>query len=256
MRPNASRPSAIVLFAVALAVPAGRSLAADEKAPAPGFSGRWALNNALSDDPREKMSEHSSQGGGGRGEGGGGRGGFGMGGGRGGYGGGRGGYGGGGGGRGGGNRGSGEGGGGEGSGTANEVLWDVSHLVVTDGGAKDPSFMIERADGGKRLLFTDGRKVEQEGDAGTTTTKAKRKGDKIVVDTQYPNGREVVETWELLSGPARMLVVSTKISGKRGSFSFKRVYDPEPVAETAPASSPAPSTAPGGGTPGFAVTPR
>jgi hypothetical protein len=236
-----------LLLAVAILVAVsrgGRASAADESlvrlTPA-GLSGAWTLDLALSDDPAEKMREAAGGSGGSRGGGGGGRGGFG-GGGRGG--GGRGGYGGGS--RGGDSSGgsaNSAGGGGrretESSGTPNEILWDVHRLVVTDGLEKDPKFVVEMGDGSKRTLYTDGRKVEDEQPTGTTKIQAKRKSGKVVVDTEYPNGREVVETWEVLANP-RLLVVTTKISGKRGKFTFKRVWDPEPVP-TPPAAAPSPS---------------
>lgn len=237
--------AAVLLAAVSAG---GRAWAADEaglvrQAPA-GLSGAWTLDLALSDDPAEKMREAAeSHHGGGGSHGGGGRGGFGGGGGRGGFGGGgRGGHGGGGGDAG-GNSGSGSGGSGEWSGTPNEMLWDVHRLVVTDGLEKDPKFVVEMGDGSKRTLFTDGRKVEEEEATGTTTIHAKRKGGKVVVDTEYPNGREVLETWELLANP-RLLVVTTKISGKRGTFTFKRVWDPE--LESVPGAAPAAVAAPPG----------
>jgi hypothetical protein len=225
----------------------GRARAADEalvKAAPAGLSGAWTLDLALSDDPAEKMREatesrRGSGGGGGRGGfgGGGGRGGFGGGGGRGGYGGGRGG----------GSDSSGgsgrdSGGSGEWSGTPNEMLWDVHRLVVSDGLDKDPKFVVEMGDGSKRTLYTDGRKVEEEQATGTTTIHAKRKSGKVVVDTEYPNGREVVETWELLANP-RLLAVTTKISGKRGSITFRRIWDPEVEPASAPVAPPAAMTA-------------
>ncbi|HVO52336.1 MAG TPA: hypothetical protein VMV60_15185 [Thermoanaerobaculia bacterium] len=244
LRPARAASVAALAFLVAVSV-GGRARAAEGPLvrPAPaGLSGVWTLDLALSDDPAEKMSEAAESHRGSRGGGGGGRGGFGGGGGRGGFGGGgRGGYGGGRGGSGGG----GESGGaardpGESSGTPNEMLWDVHHLVVTDGLDKDPKFVVEMGDGSNRTLFTDGRKVEIEEATGTTTIHAKRKSGKIVVDTEYPNGREVVETWELLANP-RLLVVTTKISGKRGNFTFKRVWDPEVDPAPAPvAPAPAP----------------
>ena len=239
-----------LLLAIAILVAVsrgGRASAADENlvrlAPA-GLSGAWTLDLALSDDPAEKMRETAGGSGGNHGGGGGGRGGF-SGGGRGGFsGGGRGGPGGGSrggdssggsaGGAGGGGRGA-----GESSGTPNELLWDVHRLVVTDGLEKDPKFVVEMGDGSKRTLYTDGRKVEEEQPTGTTKIQAKRKSGKVVVDTEYPNGREVVETWEVLANP-RLLVVTTKISGKQGKFTFKRVWDPEPVSPL-PAAAPAPS---------------
>jgi hypothetical protein len=120
------------------------------------------------------------------------------------------------------------------------MLWDMHRLVVTDGLEKDPKFVVEMGDGSTRTLYADGRKVEVEEGTGTTKIKTKRKSGKVVVDTEYPNGREVTETWELLANP-RLLLVTTKISGKRGSFTFKRVFDPE--LAPAPADAPAPATA-------------
>ena len=105
---------------------------------------------------------------------------------------------------------------------------------MTDGLDKDPKFVVEMADGTKRTLYTDGRKVETEEPTGTTTIHAKRKSGKVVVDTEYANGREVVETWELLANP-RLLVVTTKVSGKKGAFTFKRVWDPAAAPEATPA---------------------
>jgi hypothetical protein len=222
----------------------GPASAADEglvRLTPAGLSGAWTLDLALSDDPAEKMREAASGSGGSRPGSGGGRGGFGGGGRGGGGGGGRGGYGGGSrGGDSGGGSASSAGGGGRGeaesSGIPNELLWDVHRLVVTDGLEKDPRFVVEMGDGSKRTLYTDGRKVEEEQPTGATKIQAKRKSGKVVVDTEYPNGREVVETWEVLANP-RLLMVTTKISGKRGKFTFKRVWDPEPApAAPAPAA--------------------
>jgi hypothetical protein len=239
-----------VLAAVAVLVSvsrSGRARAAGETLVRPalvGLSGAWTLDLALSDDPGEKMQEAAESRRGNAGSGGG-RGGFGGGGVRGGFGGGgRGGHGGG---RGGGSSsdaaGSSSGGGGssEGSGTPNEMLWDVHRLVVTDGLEKDPRLVVEMGDGSKRTLYTDGRKVEDEQATGTTTIHAKRKGEKVVVDTEYPNGREVVETWELLANP-RLLMVTTRVLGKRGSFTFKRVWDPEHEPSGTPPAAPPPSS--------------
>jgi len=242
------RRDPLLALAILVAVSrGGRASAADESlvrlTPA-GLSGAWTLDLALSDDPAEKMREAAGGSGGSRGGGGGGRGGFG--GGRGGGGGGgRGGYGGGSrGGDSGGGTASGSGGGGrretESSGTPNELLWDVHRLVVTDGLEKDPKFVVEMGDGSNRTLYTDGRKVEDEQPTGTTKIQTKRKSGKVVVDTEYPNGREVVETWEVLSNP-RLLVVTTKISGKRGKFTFKRVWDPEPAPAPPADAAPTPS---------------
>jgi hypothetical protein len=218
------------LFAVLLStavlcvtrIPSGGAALAED--PKPDLSGRWTLNDGLSDNPFDKMREAGD--GGGRTRGGGGGmpgGGFGRGGG------GYGGRGGGGGGRGGG----GEGGSGGGSGTTpNEMLEDTRNFVILQ---KDPELRITTGGKPERVYFLDGRKVEEERSEGTVKTRTKRKGETVVVDTEYPSGREVVQTYEIIKDVKR-LVVTTKISGgRRGSFSFRRVYDP--AVEPAPATS-------------------
>lgn len=225
------------VLAIAVVSRGGRGLSADVKID---LSGRWAINDSLSDDPAAKMKE--SAGSGRSGGGGGGDTGGGSGGGGGGYGGGLGGGGGRGGFGGGGRRGGagGRGGsGGESGAPPSEVLQTVRHLLITE---KDPELRIASADGdGKtRVLFTDGRKIEEERFDGTLKIKTKKKSDKIVVSYEYPSGREVTETWELLT-PARRILVMTKVEGRRGTFSFKRVYDPE-LEAVSPGPPPAPST--------------
>jgi hypothetical protein len=207
------------------------ALASDAKTD---LSGRWTLNEGLSDDPFEKMREagggRGSRGGGGS-EGGTAGGGFPGGGfGRGGGGGGRGGYG-----------GRGGGGGQDGSSAAatpNELLQNAQRLLIVQ---KDPELRITAGAGKERLYYLDGRKVEEERSEGTVKIKTKQKGETVVVDTEYPSGREVVQTYEILKDVGR-LVVTTKISGgRRGSFSFRRVYDPAPdpaPAESAPIPAP------------------
>lgn len=203
-------------------IPAGSVALAED--PKLDLSGRWTLNDGLSDNPFDKMREAGGGGGRTRGGGGGGMPGGGFGRGGGGYGGRGGGWG--------GRGGGGEGGSGSGSGTTpNEMLEDTRNLVILQ---KDPELRITTGGKPERVYFLDGRKVEEERSEGTVKTKTKRKGETVVVDTEYPSGREVVQTYEILKDVGR-LVVTTKISGgRRGSFSFRRVYDP--------ASEPAPAT--------------
>jgi hypothetical protein len=213
MRARPSR-SVVVLAVLGLAVVScdGRSLAAEKKVD---LSGKWALNDSLSDNPMEKMREGASGGRGYGGSEGGGRGG--------GFGGGRGGMGGRGGGFGGGGRGEGGGRGGDGGAPPAEVVQNVSHLVITQ---SDPELRIRMADGKERLLYTDCRKVEEERSEGTVKIKTRMKSDKVVVTSDFPSGRDVTETYEIQTIPKR-LVVTTKVEARRGSFSFKRIYDPE-----------------------------
>lgn len=218
------QPLCTVLLSTAVlcmtGIPAGSVALADD--PKLDLSGRWTLNDGLSDNPFDKMREAGGGGGRTRGGGGGGMSGGGFGRGGGGYGG-----------RGGGGRGGGgEGGSGSESGTTpNEMLEDTRNLVIVQ---KDPELRITTGGKPERVYFLDGRKVEEERSEGTVKTKTKRKGETVVVDTEYPSSREVVQTYEILKDVKR-LVVTTKISGgRRGSFSFRRVYDPavEPVPAT------------------------
>jgi hypothetical protein len=121
------------------------------------------------------------------------------------------------------------------------MLEDTRNLVIVQ---KDPELRITTGEKPERVYVLDGRKVEEERSEGTVKTKTKRKGETVVVDTEYPSGREVVQTYGILKDVKR-LVVTTKISGgRRGSFSFRRVYDPAIEAPTAPKEeAPAPSPA-------------
>ncbi len=177
----------------------------------PDFSGRWTLNEDLSEDPRTKMQEA----GGGRG-----RGGFGgRGGGEGGGGfGGRGGMGGGGRGR----RGGDDSGdrGGDRASRLGETLAAQKVLAIAH---KDPELVITDLNGRMRTFFTDARKVEEERAEGTAKIQTKWKDRSIVVVTKL-GGREITDTYERAADGAR-LFLTTKMEGGRGSFSFRRVYE-------------------------------
>ncbi|MFI5182145.1 MAG: hypothetical protein ACHQPI_12210, partial [Thermoanaerobaculia bacterium] len=112
-----------------------------------------------------------------------------------------------------------------------DLLEETRQLVIVQ---KDPELRIATVSGNERVYWLDGRKVKEEKNEGTVMTKTKRKGSTIVVDTEYPSGREVVATYELLP-EIRHLVVTMKISPPKGrSFSFRRVYDPADEAASGP----------------------
>lgn len=194
----------------------------------PDFSGTWRLNEDLSEDPRTKMREAGGgrggrRGGGGRGgdggEGGGGFGGRGgMGGGRGMGGSGR---------RGGGDSGD---GGGDGAARMSETLAAQKVLTISH---RDPEFVVTDLNGRARTFFTDARKLEEERSEGTAKIQAKWSDRSIVVVTKVGD-RETTDTWERAADGAR-LFLTTKVSGGRGSFSFRRVYEAQ-LATPAPES--------------------
>ncbi len=139
--------------------------------------------------------------------------------------------------------------------SAFQLLEDARRLVVVDQG---DAIRITRGEGSKRTIYPDGEERELDDGLGPATVTAKRKGargERIVVSSKWPVGRDVSETWELLSNPRRLLV-TTKVSSRR-SFTMKRVYDPvldgapEPaplvkvvVAPSEPSGSAAPAAAP------------
>ena len=219
-RPHGSRTATFVLLAALL--PASSSLASEPPGPKTAgkekadFSGTWVLNEGLSQDPLEAMRGE------GRGEDGGSAGPFGV-------------Y-------------SGRGGGGRGglqgfappgagprgpeSGPPTEVIEDARRLVVADSGLE---VHVRRGSSRERVLYTDGRKIKEERAAGTAKIRTKRKGGRgeiLVVTTDAPDGRDVIETWELHADP-RVLVVRTDVEGRR-PFTFKRVYEPEEPTGKAP----------------------
>jgi len=201
----------------------------------PDFSGKWTLNEDLSEDPRTKMQEAGGGGGGrGGGRGGGGGGWGGRGGGGGGYGG-RGGMGGG------GQR------GGEDSGDSSGDSDRSSRLAETLAAQKvltishkDPEVVITDLNGHARTFYTDARKVEEERSEGTAKIQTKWKDRTIVVVTKAGN-RTITDTYERAADGAR-LFLTTKMEGGRRSFSFRRVYEAAltPVPADSGAAGPKP----------------
>lgn len=103
---------------------------------------------------------------------------------------------------------------------------------------KDPQLVVTDLNRRARTLFTDARKVEEERGEATAKIQAKWKERSVVVVTKL-GSRETTETFER-SGDGSHLFVTTKIEGKRASFSYRRVYDaPLPSGESsAPAEAP------------------
>jgi len=95
------------------------------------------------------------------------------------------------------------------------------------------------------VLWADAEDVGERA-AGVAKIRTKRKGGRgeiLIVTTDAPDGRDLIETWELHADP-RVLVVRTEVEGRR-SFTFKRVYEPEKPAGEAPTpAAPVPSSTP------------
>jgi len=92
---------------------------------------------------------------------------------------------------------------------------------------QDPELVTGFADGSNRTIYTDGREVFDDLDAGVFESKAKWKGrSQVVFKSESANGAEITEIYEL-NEAGDMLFVTTELKGdgRRPSFSFKRVYD-------------------------------
>jgi hypothetical protein len=188
-------------------------------AAAAGLSGRWQYNKDRSDDARAKMSEMRSNYGGGSGRGGS----WGGGGGGGGFGGHH--HGGGGGQWGGPSGPSGSGGSGGGSDPGNgasmrDLLEPPSELAITDNGT---DVSVLEKDGRMRVLHADGKGYKS--DDGTSETKAKWQGARLVVETTREHGSKLTETLGV-EGEPKALTISTHVESTRGSFTVRQVYDP------------------------------
>jgi len=161
---------------------ASASLAAEQ----PDFSGTWKLNQELSENPREKVMEGMSKGGGGRGGGG-------MAGGR------QGGGGMSGGGKGGGMRGGGGGRSDEGGrGSDREGMQErlsereerIQQFTIVH---EDPSLRFRYADDSENLFYTDGR-ITEDLEAGLLDATASwKKGKRIEIERDSPQGGAVTE---------------------------------------------------------------
>ena len=188
-------------------------------APLPGLSGRWVLNEGLSEDAREKMRAarggRRGPDGGGVGPSGGGRGGFG---GRGGGLGGRrppeGGV-----------PGGGRDGGGDPRAAMRAVLEAATELTITH---TTREIAVLEKDGRLRALHPDGEKYQDSSGAEVKTSWDK---DRLVVQTSRQRGPSVTETWRM-DGEAAQLVVELRFQPPNGEdVTVKRVYDRATAAE-------------------------
>jgi len=195
----------------------------------PNLSGDWQLNRDQSDDPEKVMKEARSSGGSGGGFSGGGTG-------RGGHG-----HGGGGMGRGGGGRGD------SGDSPNGAPSGGFASLQTLQIRHAEPTLSITDAAGRERVLYTDGRRTEEErSHGGSTAVTASWKDGHLEVVAKPENGGKIVETYAV-SADRSQLIVTTKVDGSRGgSFTIRRVYDavkpgsprPTPPARRTPAPLP------------------
>jgi len=91
----------------------------------------------------------------------------------------------------------------------------------------EPELWITDDNGRIRMLYTDGRKVEQETPSGeVATVKTRWEGKQIVTERETGQGGKLRETYEL-SPDGKQLIVTLRLDNPRFSepLTIRRVYD-------------------------------
>ena len=189
----------------------------------PNLSGTWQLDRDASDDPKKVMEEAraAAPGGGGSGGGGGHGGGHGHGGG-----GGSGGMGGmGSSGGSGGRHGSGSGSGNEpgAPGPDPEMLAALETLTISHA---EPKLTITDASGHERVVFTDGRPIEEErSHGGKIKVEAQWKDGHIEIVSKPETGAKVTESLSITADGSHLTVTTKLEGGRAGTIRIRRIYD-------------------------------
>lgn len=205
----------IALMAGGLAVrPAARAL------DLPNLTGEWQLNPDASDDPQRVMKDAGSSGGGWSG-GGMGHGAHG---------------------RGGGSRRGASRGDANDSADPGDRFPAMTTLQIRH---TEPTLAITDAAGRERILYTDGRRTEEEhSHGGTTAVTASWRDGHLEIVSKPETGGKIVETFAV-TGDGSQLTVTTKMEGSRGhSFTIRRVYDAVKPGTPKPTPRPRPAPAP------------
>jgi hypothetical protein len=89
---------------------------------------------------------------------------------------------------------------------------------------RDPELGITDGVGREHVLYTDGRKVEEERSSGTTKVRARWKEGHVVVATTPEHGPKITETYAV-TADGSSLTVTTRVEGRGRDIEFRRVYD-------------------------------
>ena len=89
---------------------------------------------------------------------------------------------------------------------------------------RDPEFRITDGLGRQHVLFTDGRKVEEERSAGAVKIRTDWKDGHVVVTTTPKRGPRITEAYGV-AADGSVLTVTTRVEGRGSSLELRRVYD-------------------------------
>src|SRR5205814_726076 len=100
----------------------------------------------------------------------------------------------------------------EGSGESADLSQDPRAFDLLSIVHHDPELKITDGLGREHVLYTDGRKIEEERSAGTMKIRAKWKDGRVVVATTPDHGPKITETYAVTADGSSM-TVTTKIEG-------------------------------------------
>ena len=104
---------------------------------------------------------------------------------------------------------------------------------------KDPKLSITDAYGRIRVVYTDGRKTEEEhSQGGTTKVEAQWKDGRVEIVSKPETGSKHVEDYSVAADHSQ-LRLTIKFEGGRGETTLRLVYDALPAGAPTPSAQPA-----------------
>ncbi len=138
-------------------------------------------------------------------------------------------------------------GGGGGAEASDPELTAALQTLVID--HKDPRLSITDAMGRVRVIYTDGRKTEEEhSHGGTTKVQAEWKDGRVEIVSKPETGSKRTEDISVAADHSQ-LRITIKIEGERGPTTMHLVYDALPAGAPTPSSKPAPERPPASASP-------
>jgi len=107
---------------------------------------------------------------------------------------------------------------------------------------REPLLAITDASGRERVLYTDGRSIQEERSEGTTKLRARWKDGRIEVTSIPEKGPKRVVTYAVTADRTQLTVTTTITRSRGGELTIRRLYDavpvvPEPAAPASPGGS-------------------
>jgi hypothetical protein len=119
-----------------------------------------------------------------------------------------------------------------------EALAALETLTISHA---EPKLTITDASGRERVVFTDGRVVEEErSHGGKTKVEAQWKDGRIEIVSKPATGAKVTEAFSITADGSHLTVTTKLEGGRSGTITIRRIYD-----AVKPAATPVASEKPG-----------